>query len=216
MRLRHIKGSEEIIANHKYVSGMENAGNWKGYFSQISENFLPERLILEIGMGKGQFIMEMARENPKDAFIGIEMYSSVLLRALQKMEKEELVNLRFMRQDAAYIEESFSYGEVDGIYLNFSDPWPKDRHAKRRLPGRVFLQRFAKILSPEGFIEFKTDNKELFDFALGEIEAGGFRLSEYTYDLHNCPSMLEGNIMTEYEEKFVSLGHPICKYIIKK
>ena len=115
---------------------------------------------------------------------------------------------------AELICEYFGEGEVDRIYLNFSDPWPKDRHAKRRLPSKEFLRRFAQILTEDGTIEFKTDNRELFDFAVDEVEAGGFKILQITYDLHNDPVMNEGNIMTEYEERFSAKGNPICKYIL--
>ena len=132
------------------------------------------------------------------------------------MEADPLPNLKFIRMDAEEIESVFSKDEIDRIYLNFSDPWPKDRHAKRRLPSRRFLERFANILTPDGIIEFKTDNRQLFEFALEEAPAAGWRIISSTFDLHNDPAMSEGNIMTEYEEKFADLGHPICKYMITR
>ena len=149
-------------------------------------------------------------------YIGIEMYSSVLYRAVQKLELEPLPNLKFILLDAKDIAEVFDKGEVDRIYLNFSDPWPKDRHAKRRLPSRQFLARFDQILKEDGVIEFKTDNKDLFAFAEEEVEPAGWRILEITYDLHNDEKMVEDNIMTEYEEKFSSMGNPIYKYIIRR
>ena len=167
-------------------------------------------------MGKGQFLMEMAATHPDINYIGIERYSSVLIRAVQKKEEMDLKNLAFILMDATEICEVFSEQEVDRIYLNFSDPWPKDRHAKRRLPSRQFLERFSHILKDDGQIEFKTDNKDLFAFALEEITPGGFELIEVTHDLHNDEKMNIGNIMTEYEAKFSALGNPICKYIIRK
>ena len=147
-------------------------------------------------------------------FIGIEKYSSVLLRAIQKMEEEELPNVKFIRMDAEDIDTVFAEGELERIYLNFSDPWPKDRHAKRRLPSRQFLARYDKILKKDGVIEFKTDNRPLFDFAVEETEPAGWKIKELTYDLHADARLCEGNVMTEYEEKFSSQGNPICKYII--
>ena len=144
------------------------------------------------------------------------MYSSVLYRAVQKLELEPLNNLKFILLDAKDIAEVFDKGEVDRIYLNFSDPWPKDRHAKRRLPSRQFLARFDQILKADGVIEFKTDNKDLFAFAEEEVEPAGWKILEITYDLHNDEKMVQGNIMTEYEEKFSSMGNPIYKYIIRR
>ena len=164
----------------------------------------------------GQFMMELALRNPDINYVGIEMYSSVLLRAVQKMEEAPMDNLRFIRMDAREIEEVFGKGEVDKIYLNFSDPWPKDRHAKRRLPSRQFLARFDQILKKDGNLEFKTDNKDLFDFAVEEVEPAGWKIDAITYDLHHDEVMNEGNILTEYEEKFSSKGNPIYKYIISR
>ena len=212
MRLRHIKGAEETIATNRFVvqNPEESKGKWRALFPQNK----PIRI--EVGMGKGRFIMDMAEAHPDINYIGIEMYSSVLLRATQKMEERTLDNLKFILMDAVKIDECFAEGEVDRIYLNFSDPWPKDRHAKRRLPSRRFLEKFHKILVHDGEIEFKTDNRALFDFALEEVEAGGFSLVKHTFDLHNDSEMMEGNIMTEYEERFSSIGNPICKYIIRR
>jgi tRNA (guanine-N7-)-methyltransferase len=163
-------------------------------------------------MGKGRFIMDSARANPDINYIGIEKYSAVLLRAIQKMEEDPLPNVILIRMDAEEITEVFDKGEIDRIYLNFSDPWPKDRHAKRRLPSGAFLNRYNEILKDGGTIEFKTDNRELFDFAVEELEGSPFKADKITYDLHNNQEMMVGNIMTEYEEKFSSKGNPICKY----
>lgn len=212
MRLKHVKGAEEYIASsiHVIENYKENKGIWKSVFGNDNP------IHIEIGMGKGQFLMELASNNPQINYIGIEKYSSVLIRAVQKKEEMDLPNLRFIRMDATEITEVFDSKEIDRIYLNFSDPWPKDRHAKRRLPSRQFLERFRVILADDGVIEFKTDNQDLFAFALEEIEPGGFEAVKITHDLHNDPEMSVGNIMTEYEEKFSKLGNKICKYIIKK
>lgn len=210
MRLKNVPGSREAIAESGFVvhEPEEIKGSWKALF----ENQNP--LHIEIGMGKGQFIYEMARRNPKINYIGIEKYSSVLLRAVQKMEAQPLPNLKFIRMDAEDITDVFAENEVDKIYLNFSDPWPKERHAKRRLPSREFLARYDKFLVKDGFLEFKTDNRGLFDFAVEELPEAGWKIEKITYDLHHDEEMVHGNVMTEYEEKFSSMGNPICKYII--
>ncbi len=213
MRLRNITGSREVISGSPYVikeeMQRECAGKWKDIFGNDS----PIRV--EAGMGKGKFIHTMAKTHPDINYVGIEKYSSVLLRAVHKMEQEELPNLKFLRMDAEDIAEVFGQGEVDRIYLNFSDPWPKDRHAKRRLPSGEFLARFARIIRSGGRLEFKTDNRALFDFALKELEtASAWELEVSTFDLHKDTGLMRDNIMTEYEEKFSALGNPICKYVI--
>ena len=211
MRLRNITGSREAIAESIYVVNETEMFDCPGKWHEIFGNDQP--LHIEIGMGKGKFIHTMAKLNPHINYVGIEKYSSVLLRAVQKMEEEELPNLRFLRMDAEDITKVFGKGEVDRIYLNFSDPWPKDRHAKRRLPSREFLRRYDVILKAGGKLEFKTDNRQLFDFAVEELEPAGWTADVITYDLHADAVLVEGNVMTEYEEKFSSLGNPICKLI---
>ena len=212
MRLRNITGADTYIENSEYVVQEEKSK--KGCWSEVFGRKAP--LHIEVGMGKGQFMMQLALQNPHINYVGIEMYSSVLLRAVQKMEEAPMDNLRFIRMDAREIEEVFDKGEVDKIYLNFSDPWPKDRHAKRRLPSRQFLARFDQILKKEGNLEFKTDNRDLFDFAVEEVEPAGWKIDAITYDLHHDEVMNQGNILTEYEEKFSSKGNPIYKYIISR
>lgn len=213
MRLRNIPRADGVIKSHPMVvqDAQESRGNWKEIFGN------DHPIYLEIGMGKGRFLMNMAKEHPLVNFVGIERYSSVLLRALEKYDTEEykeLQNIRFLCMDATEIENVFNQGEIRKIYLNFSDPWPKARHARRRLTSGTFLDRYAKILPPGGNLEFKTDNTELFRFSLEEIrEKEGWRLDKYTYDLHRNDEMNQGNIMTEYEEKFSSLGNPINKLI---
>ena len=210
MRLRNVTGSREMIAENIYVvhEPQNNKGKWREFFGNDNP------LYVEIGMGKGRFIMTNAKNNPSINYIGIEKYSTVLLRALQKMEEEPLDNVRFIRMDAEEITDVFAKDEIDKIYLNFSDPWPKDRHAKRRLPSKAFLARYDAILKQEGVIEFKTDNRSLFDFAEEELTDTIWEEKAVTYDLHNNEEMMIGNVMTEYEEKFSSMGNPICKYII--
>lgn len=212
MRLRNISGSRDVIAQSKYVihEPEKQKGNWK----QVFGNGQP--LYVEIGMGKGKFLHTLAKLHPERNYVGIEKYSSVLLRAIQKMEEEELENLVFIRMDAEEITEVFEKGEVAGIYLNFSDPWPKDRHAKRRLPSGTFLARYNEIVAEGGKIEFKTDNRPLFDFAVEELVESDWKADVITYDLHADAALVEGNVMTEYEEKFSALGNPICKYILSR
>ena len=212
MRLKNVPGAREAIAaSDLVIKDVENLkGKWREYWGNDKE------IHIEVGMGKGKFMMGMAKDHPDINYIGIEMYSSVLYRAVQKLELDPLPNLKFILLDAKEIAEVFDQGEVDRIYLNFSDPWPKDRHAKRRLPSRQFLARFDQILKDGGVIEFKTDNKDLFAFAEEEVEPAGWKILEITYDLHNDEKMVAGNIMTEYEEKFSSMGNPIYKYIITR
>lgn len=210
MRLRNVTGSREVIASSRFVvhEPFEQRGKWNEVFGSSNP------IQIEIGMGKGQFMMQLAAQNPEINYIGIEKYSTVLLRAVQKMEVQEITNLRLIRMDAEEICEVFGKGEVSKIYLNFSDPWPKDRHAKRRLPSRQFLARYDEILADDGRIEFKTDNQALFDFALEELEPAGWKLEAVTRDLHHDEKMKIGNIMTEYEQKFSAMGNPIYKYCI--
>lgn len=209
MRLRNIPGAREEIQSNPYC--IKEPASYKGCWHTLFQNQNP--IHIEIGMGKGQFLMKLAKLNPDINYIGIEKYSSVLLRALQKMEEEPLPNLFFIRMDAENITEIFAYPEVKRIYLNFSDPWPKDRHAKRRLTSRQFLARYRQFLSEDGTIEFKTDNNDLFDFSLTEIEDADWKLIAVSFDLHNDTKMKKGNIMTEYEERFSSQGNPIHKLI---
>jgi tRNA (guanine-N7-)-methyltransferase len=213
MRLRNIPGSREAIAGSDYVIHEEEsrAGSWHEIFGN------DHPIHIEIGMGKGKFIMALAKANPQINYIGIEKYSSVLIRALEKMEQENetepLTNLCFIRMDAENITKVFGEGEVDRIYLNFSDPWPKDRHAKRRLTSKEFFARYDQILNKEGRVEFKTDNRDLFDFSVESVKEAGWTLQAVTYDLHHDEELVQGNVMTEYEERFSAMGNPIHKLI---
>ena len=208
MRLRNVPGSREDIANSEFV--IQNPEKHRGEIVSLFPSKQP--LFIEIGMGKGQFITTLAKNNPDINYIGIEKYSSVLVRAIEKQTELELPNLKFIRMDAENINDVFAENEVDGIYLNFSDPWPKDRHAKRRLTSRQFFARYEKLLKPEGKIQFKTDNSALFDFSLEEVEATNFKATEVSYDLHNS-AWNEGNVMTEYEERFSAKGNPIKRVV---
>ena len=191
MRLRNIPGAKAAITGSSYV--VQNPEEWKGKWKQCFTKEQP--LHIEVGMGKGRFLMDMASLHPEINYVGVEMYDSVLLRALPDI---------------------FEKGEVQRIYLNFSDPWPKARHAKRRLTSREFLARYSQILTTGETVEFKTDNKDLFEFSLEEVtEAEGWTLLAHTFDLHHQEDMMVGNVMTEYEEKFSSMGNPICKLIAR-
>lgn len=262
MRLRNIPSAREELAQSPYVIKEEEYSKLRGNWAQIFGNEHPVRI--EIGMGKGQFLLELARRNPEMNYVGIERYSSVLVHPVRKLQAQnrnpirqqdvelspirqqdvelnpihqqgvesndiqlqhteqkdthltdmEQNNIRLLRMDAEQLTEIFAPGEVDRIYLNFSDPWPKDRHAKRRLPGRTFLARYAQVLPPGGQVEFKTDNRSLFDFAVEEARAASWTVEACTYDLHHDPVLNEGNVMTEYEKRFSEQGNPICKLII--
>ena len=217
MRLRHIRGAEEAIETSPFV--IQEPKEHRGHFNELFGNANP--IEIEVGMGKGRFLMDMASLHPEINYVGVEMYDSVLLRALQKRERmeadgEKLDNLKFMCIDARILPDIFEKGEVQRIYLNFSDPWPKARHAKRRLTSREFLARYSQILTTGETVEFKTDNKDLFEFSLEEVtEAEGWTLLAHTFDLHHQEDMMVGNVMTEYEEKFSSMGNPICKLIAR-
>jgi tRNA (guanine-N7-)-methyltransferase len=212
MRLRNIPGADEIVANSPFC--IQNSASNRGKWKELLEN---SPIHMEIGMGKGQFLMTLAKLHPQIQYIGVERYTSVLLRAVQKMDVLALPNVHFLCEDAASLPEIFAPGEVDRIYLNFSDPWPKDRHARRRLTSHQFLERYDQFLAPDGRLEFKTDNQDLFTFSLEEIENDPrWHLDAFTRDLHHDAVLNEGNIMTEYEEKFSALGHPICKLIASR
>ena len=212
MRLRNIPRAEGVIRDHRFV--IKRPEDQKGCWRQVFGNKQP--IYIEIGMGKGRFLLNMAKEHPDINFVGIERYSSVLLRALEKYDTEEfkeLKNVRFVCMDARNVENVFARGEVSRIYLNFSDPWPKARHARRRLTSVEFLQRYETILCEGGLLEFKTDNTELFRFSLEQLEEAGWPLKCFTFDLHHNETMNQGNIMTEYEEKFSSKGNAVNKFI---
>lgn len=229
MRLRNIPGAEEILNASEYVVKDPAAlrGAWRSLFAAQGDTATgPARktdgaeplerlqLHIEIGMGKGGFIHRMSALHPDVMYVGLEQYSSVLVKAISKLTADSRDNVKLICGDAKTLAEIFALGEVDRIYLNFSDPWPKARHAKRRLPGRTFLALYDRVLSPGGRLEFKTDNRELFDFALEEAAAAGWQTEALTYDLHRDEALCQGNVMTEYEEKFSRKGNPICKYII--
>jgi len=212
MRLRNIKGADQAVLESCYC--VKNPASCKGKWSQLFQNHHP--IHIEIGMGKGQFLMQLAQQNPSINYIGVERYTSVLYRALQKMEDLPLTNLKFLCEDAKLLPEIFDSNEINRIYLNFSDPWPKDRHARRRLTSKEFLARYHLFLASDGQVEFKTDNTLLFDFSLEEAKLANWNIIVCTHDLHHDSILNEGNVMTEYEQKFSAKGQFICKMILKR
>lgn len=212
MRLRNVPGSREAIAESNLAINEPQV--LKGKWNEEFGNNNPIRI--EIGMGKGRFIIQLALENPDINYVGIEKYSSVLIRAIEKCQDIEVPNLRFIRMEAEYICDVFNKEEVDRIYLNFSDPWPKDRHAKRRLTSKQFFERYDNILKKDGVVEFKTDNDLLFQFSLEQVPEAGWNLVAQTWDLHNDSEMVKGNVMTEYESKFSQMGNPIHKLVANR
>ena len=212
MRLRNVPGSREAIAESNLAINEPQV--LKGKWNEEFGNNNPIRI--EIGMGKGRFITQLALENPDINYVGIEKYSSVLIRAIEKCQDIEVPNLRFIRMEAEYICDVFNKEEVDRIYLNFSEPWPKDRHAKRRLTSKQFFERYDNILKKDGVVEFKTDNDLLFQFSLEQVPEAGWNLVAQTWDLHNDSEMVKGNVMTEYESKFSQMGNPIHKLVANR
>ncbi len=209
MRLRNVKGASEKIENSPYVilDYLENCGNYKELFSN------DHPIHIEIGMGKGSFIIEMAKRNPNINFIGIEKFDSVIVRAIEKVEEENIPNLRFIRADAEQIQ-SFFDKEVDTIYLNFSDPWPKKRHTHRRLSSATFLKRYDSIFKGDKKIIMKTDNRHLFEFSLIEFVEYGYHIEDLCLDIYS--ENIENNVPTEYETRFHNLGFPIYRIEVWK
>ncbi len=209
MRLRRKPWVDEAI--HKFddfvfsrdaVLGEEKKGKWNEIFGRIAP------LYVELGMGKGDFIKGISEKYPEVNFIGIEAQQDVLYKAAEKISEAEITNTRLLVFDITNIENIFEENEIDRIYLNFSDPWPKKRHAKRRLTHRNYLEKYRKLLKQGGEIHFKTDNRALFDFSVEEFNYLNMKVLDLSYDLHaeNRPD----NIMTEYEKKFSAKGEKIC------
>lgn len=208
MRLRNVKGASAIIENCPFV--IRDYKEYKGKYKTIFNNDNP--IHIEIGMGKGDFIIGMAKKYPEINFIGIEKFDSVIVRAIEKLD-EEIPNLRLIRMDATEIEEVFDK-EVDTIYLNFSDPWPKNRHSDRRLTSLKFLKRYDSLFKGEKTIIMKTDNRKLFEFSLIEFNNYNYKFEEISLDLYKDD--IKDNVQTEYERRFHELGFPIYKIIVKK
>ncbi|MFA5604028.1 MAG: tRNA (guanosine(46)-N7)-methyltransferase TrmB [Bacilli bacterium] len=209
MRLRKVKGAKETIDNSNYV--IIDFRKHKGHYKKIFNN--NNALHLEIGTGKGKFIIENATLNPHINYIGIEKYDSVLIRAIEKLDDIKLDNLRFINEDAINVEEIFDK-EIDTLYLNFSDPWPKNRHAHRRLTSPEFLKKYESIFKTDKKIIMKTDNRQLFEYSLKSLTDNEYKIERISLDLHKDNDKL--NIMTEYEEKFSKTGSTIYKVEVKK
>ena len=209
MRLKCVKGAKEIVESSPYL--IDNPEKYKSKFNKLFNNNNP--IYIEIGMGKGKYIIENALNNPNINFIGIEKYDSVIVRAVQKLDNLEIPNLKLIRMDAEKIEDVFSK-DIDLIYLNFSDPWPKTRHERRRLSSHEFLSRYDSIFKDKKHIIQKTDNRKLFEFSIMSYTSYGYNIENISLDLHNDD--IKDNITTEYEDKFVSLGQPIYMIDVTK
>ena len=210
MRQRKVKNEAIRLAAVEYLqikNGQEILGRWRDFLKEKNHDFTGG-IFLEIGCGRGHFLASMGEANPNHFYLGAEGRSSVVLKAMELIQEKELVNVLFIPEFILDIESYFAEGELNGIYLNFSDPWPKKRHTKRRLTNRKYLAGYRHVLAPGGFIEFKTDSDEFFDFTLEECSEAGLTVEESTRDLHNTdlPARL---VTTQYEELFRSLGKPI-------
>ncbi|MBB5172794.1 tRNA (guanosine(46)-N7)-methyltransferase TrmB [Texcoconibacillus texcoconensis] len=206
MRLRNKPWAAEKIANSPNIvppNPSEYRGEWAAYFNHNGP------IHVEVGTGKGKFLTEMAQAYPDVCFIGIEKFDSVIVSAIERAEKANLPNLVFLNEDVQELRSFFAEGEIDQLYLNFSDPWPKVRHAKRRLTHEGFLSMYQEVLKPKGEVHFKTDNQGLFEYSLESFSKYGLKLQNISLDLHN--SDISFNVMTEYEEKFSERGNRIYR-----
>lgn len=206
MRVRHKPWAKDKLQEYSNIAisnPEQHKGNWKNVFQKEAP------LYVEIGTGKGDFITGMAESHPRVSFVGIEMMASIIVTALDKVLDSEVSNVKLLNCDARNLSSIFAENELDRIYLNFSDPWPKNRHEKRRLTYRGFLELYEKVLKPGGEIHLKTDNQGLFDYSLESFAEYGLEVKNVVRDLHIMESA--GNIMTEYERKFSEMGHPIYR-----
>ena len=201
MRLRNVKGANIKIDASNYV--IKDYEKYKGNYKSIFNN--DNKLCIEIGMGKGDFIIEKARNDPDINYIGIEKYDSVMVRAVEKLDGVDIKNLKLIKMDAEHIENVF-YKEIDTIYLNFSDPWPKDRHEKRRLTSSNFLKKYDNLFKGDKHIIFKTDNRKLFEYSIKSLTDYGYTVNNISLDLHSDDIP---NVETEYEKRFSNLGYSI-------
>ena len=207
MRLRNVKNKKEIMSNSQFLINdyYEYKGKWNSYFNNNNP------IHIEIGMGKGRFIIEMAKANPNINFIGIERFDSIIVRGLQKIPND-LKNLVMIRCNALEIDNIFDK-EIERIYLNFSDPWPKKRHHFRRLTSDIYLEKYSKLFKNDMVIEMRTDNRDLFQYSLVHFSKNGYILEEVSLDLHvdNMPL-----ITTEYEDRFSEENKPIYYTLVRK
>ena len=206
MRLRNKPWAKDALASHPEMV-IQNPEQWKGRWQERFGNDNP--IHIEIGSGKGQFVSGMATKNPNINYIGIEIQESVLVVALEKALAADVPNLQLLHVNGGQVTDYFEKGEVNQIYLNFSDPWPKKRHAKRRLTHESFLVGYEQVLPPFGELHFKTDNRGLFEYSLASFSQFGLILKQVWLDLHKVD--FPENVMTEYEEKFSAKGHPIYR-----
>ena len=204
MRLRKVKDALDIINRSTYI--INEPFNYKGKWHTVFKNEHP--IYIEIGMGKGQFIIENAKRFPEINFIGIERFDSVIVRAIQKLDTSNLTNLKLLKMDAIDIEHVFDH-EVDRLYLNFSDPWPKDRHADRRLTSPKFLDRYRHMFLGDNVIHMKTDNEHLLVYSLVSLSNYGYKFDDVNLSLHKAENLTI--ITTEYEDRFLKLNKPIYK-----
>lgn len=209
MRLRNVKGAKEIIDNSPYI--IKNPIDYKGDYQKIFENNNP--IHIEIGMGKGDFIIENAKKYPNINFIGIEKFDSVIVRAVQKLENEEMPNLKLIKIDANEIDDIFDK-EISVIYLNFSDPWPKARHAKRRLSSEIFLNKYDSVFIDKKRIIMKTDNRKLFEYSIKSFTDYGYKIEDISLNLYEDD--IKNNVPTEYETRFHNRGCLIYKVDVSK
>lgn len=208
MRLRNVRGASDIIESCPYI--IKDYKSYKGSYKNLFKNNNP--IQIEIGMGKGNFIIGMAKKYPNINFIGIEKFDSVIVRALEKLD-DDIPNLKLIRMDATEIEDVF-YKEIDTIYLNFSDPWPKNRHESRRLTSKRFLDRYENLFLNSKNIVMKTDNRKLFEFSVISFVEQNYKIEKISLDLYKDD--ITDNVQTEYEKKFHNLGYSIYQIIVKK
>lgn len=206
MRVRHKPWAKEKLQQFPDII-IQHPESYKGKWETVFRKGTP--LHVEIGTGKGQFVSGMAESHPNVLFVGIELMQSIIVSALDKVLETKVENVRLVNRNAVDLPAFFAENEVDRIYLNFSDPWPKNRHEKRRLTYKSYLALYEKVLKPGGEIHLKTDNRGLFEYSLESFEEYGMKVGNVSWDLHN--SGMTGNVMTEYEEKFSERGHPIYR-----
>ena len=208
MRLRKVKDVEEKIKKYSYII-IDNPYQYKCKWNELFKN--SNTIHLEIGMGKGKFIKEKAKRDPNINFIGCELSNSIIYKAAKSVEQESIPNLLMINFDALKLNDVFEKGEIEKIYLNFSDPWPKSRHEKRRLTSNLFLHVYEQIIVKDGIIEFKSDNRKLFEYSVISLHNEGYEFLDLCLDLHN--SGYEDIVTTEYEDRFSGMGNVI--YFIK-